>query len=66
MKLSEGAQLILRCFKEAPEKRLTLSGIMEETGIGRRNAQNALSRLIKAQFVQRLGSGPSVRYQLIF
>jgi len=40
--------------------------LMQETGLIRRNLQNALVILVKNGFLQRLGAGPSSRYQLIF
>lgn len=65
-KLSENDQKVLSCFKSAPEKRLSLSELMLETGLVRRNVQNALVKLVKTGFLQHLGAGPSSRYQLIF
>lgn len=65
-RLSEGARKILTCFKESPEKRLSPANLVFETGLARRSVQNALVSLIKGGFLQRLGSGPSSRYQLIF
>jgi DNA-binding IclR family transcriptional regulator len=65
-RLSEGAHKVLACFKSFPEKRLSLAELVQETGLVRRSVQNALVRLIKAGFLQRLGIGPSSRYQLIF
>jgi Fic family protein len=64
--LSENAQVVLACFKSSPERRLNLSDLVRETGLGRRNVQNSLVRLIQAGFLQRLGKGPSIRYQLVF
>lgn len=66
VRLSEGAHKVLACFKSSPEKRLSLSELVQETGLVRRSAQNALVALVKAGFLQRLGMGPSSRYQLIF
>lgn len=65
-RLSENTLRVLACFKSSPEKRLTLSDLMQETGLIRRNLQNALVILVKIGFLQRLGAGPSSRYQLIF
>jgi Fic family protein len=65
-RLSENAHKVLVCFKSSPEKRLTLSDLMQETGLIRRNLQNALATLVKSGFLQKLGAGPSSRYQLIF
>lgn len=66
LRLSEVANMVLACFKSSPEKRLAISDLIQETGLGRRNIQNSLVNLIKAGFLQRLGVGPSSRYQLIF
>lgn len=66
IRLSEGAQVVLACFKASPEKRLTLAELVKETGFGRRTIQNALVKLVQAGFLQNLGVGPSSRYQLIF
>jgi Fic family protein len=66
IRLSEGAHTVLACFKSSPEKRLNLSDLVQETGLIRRSVQNALVNLVKAGFLQRLGRGPSSRYQLIF
>ncbi|EKE09464.1 MAG: Fic family protein [uncultured bacterium] len=65
-RLSETAHMVLTCFKSSPEKRLGLSELIKETGLVRRTVQNALVSLVKAGFLQRLGLGPSSRYQLIF
>ncbi|MGL4427102.1 MAG: Fic family protein [Alphaproteobacteria bacterium] len=66
IRLSEGAHKVLACFKSSPEKRLGLFELVQETGLARRSVQNALVRLVKTGFLQRLGAGPSSRYQLIF
>jgi Fic family protein len=66
IKLSENAHKVLACFKSSPEKRLSLSELVQETGLVRRTVQNALVSLVTAGFLQRLGMGPSSRYQLIF
>lgn len=65
-RLTERAHKILACFKSSPEKRLSLSELVQETGIVRRTVQNSLVSLVKSGFLQRLGRGPSSRYQLIF
>lgn len=66
IKLSERAHLVLACFKSAPEKRLSVSELIQETGLVRRTVQNTLVKLVEGGFLQRLGVGPSSRYQLIF
>jgi Fic family protein len=65
-RLSENAHSVLACFKSSPEKRLSLSELTLDTGLPHRTVQNALVSLVKAGFLQRLGMGPSSRYQLIF
>lgn len=65
-RLSENALKVFACFKSSPEKRLAISDLMQETGLVRRTAQNALVSLVNAGFLQRLGVGPSSRYQIIF
>jgi len=66
IRFSEGANRVLDCFKSSPEQRLSLSELVLETGLVRRSVQNALVNLVKAGFLQRLGVGPSSRYQLLF
>ncbi len=65
-KLSGSALQVLACFKSSPEKRLQVADLMEETGLVRRTVQNSLVKLTKIGFLQRLGAGPAVRYQLVF
>jgi Fic family protein len=65
-RLSESAELVLACFRLAPEKRLRPADIIAETGLVRRTVQNSLTTLLKEGFVQRLGAGAGTRYQLIF
>ena len=65
-RLSESATRVLDCFKQSPEKRLQVAELVTETGLVRRTVQNSLVSLINAKLLQRLGSGPASRYQLIF
>lgn len=65
-KLSENARRTLICFKSMPEKRLKVSELILESGMARRTTQNSLMALVRAGSLQRLGSGPSSRYQLVF
>ena len=65
-RLSESAARVLECFKQSPEKRLQVAELVAETGLVRRTVQNSLVSLTNAKFLQRLGSGPASRYQLIF
>ena len=65
-KLSETASLVLHGFKSRPEQRLRVSDIVEATGLPRRTIQYALKTLTDQGFLQRLGQGAGVRYQLVF
>ena len=65
-KLSESAAKIFAYFKNAPEKRLNIAELTEETGLNRRTVQNSINTLLKFEFIQRLGAGAGTRYQLIF
>ncbi len=64
--LSDTAQKVLKCFKEYPERRLQTKDIVELTGIPRRSAIHSINALSKEGFLQKKGSGPSVKYQLTF
>lgn len=64
--LSGSAVQVLACFKSSPEKRLQVAELVAETGLVRRTVQNSLVSLTKAGFLHRLGTGPAVRYQLVF
>ena len=65
-KLSESAHAVLSCFKEYPERRLQIKLILQETGLPRRTANDALKQLVNKEFIQRYGQGAGIRYQLIF
>jgi len=65
-RLSESAIRVLACFKSAPEKQLRVADISAETGLVRRTTQNAITALLAAGCLQRLGAGPSSRYRLLF
>ncbi len=65
-RLSESATRVLACFRAAPERRLTPADLMADTGLVRRTVQNALSSLVDAGLIQRLGAGRGTRYQLVF
>jgi Fic family protein len=65
-RLSERALHVLACFKSSPERRLKVADLVVATGLVRRTVQNAIATLTAAGFLQRLGSGPATRYQLIF
>jgi Fic family protein len=64
--LSPSAAKVLQCFKERPENRLQRSLIIEDTGFPRTTVTDALAVLTKRGFIQRLGRGAGIRYQLIF
>lgn len=65
-RLSENALTILNVFKASPEKRLKVADIEQSTNIPRRTIQYTLKTLTEKQFLQKLGSGPGSRYQLVF
>jgi len=65
-RLSESANKVLACFRSSPERRLKAAEIMAETGLVRRTVQNSLKTLTDSGLLQRLGSGPATRYQLVF
>ncbi len=64
--LSPSATLVLDCFRENPEIRLTNKGITESTSLPRRTINSALSALLREQLIQSYGKGRGVRYQLLF
>jgi Fic family protein len=57
---------VLDCFKERPEIRLQRRIIIEDTGLPRTTVTDALRILKDRGFIQRLGRGAGIRYQLIF
>lgn len=65
-KLSANAIQIMQCFEQNPQLRLSTMQIIEWTNIPRRTVINGLNILLKNQFIQKLGQGRSVRYQLTF
>jgi Fic family protein len=65
-KLSETAANVLQSFKSQPEQRLRVNDIVSATQLPRRTVQYALKTLTEQGFLQRLGQGAGVRYQLVF
>lgn len=65
-KLSESALLILNSFKSRPEKRLKVAELELLTNLPRRTIQYSVKTLHEQNFLQRMGQGAGVRYQLIF
>ena len=65
-KLSETASVVLQTFKSRPEQRLRVNEIVEATAVPRRTIQYVLKTLTDQGFLQRLGQGAGVRYQLVF
>lgn len=65
-KLSESAAIVLNSFKDSPEKKLKIADIVKATQLNRRTVQDSIKRLIEYGFLQKLGQGAGVRYQLIF
>ena len=64
--LNETDIKVYTCFKEEPERNLQTKDIVEATGLPRRTIIYALNKLIEKQFLQMMGSGPSVKYKLVF
>jgi len=64
--LSPSAAKVLHCFKERPENRLQRRLIIKDTDLPRTTVTDALAVLTKGGFIQRLGRGAGIRYQLIF
>ena len=64
--LSPAAAKVLGCFKERPEKRLQRRVIIKDTGLPRTTVTDALRTLTERGFIQRLGRGAGIRYQLVF
>jgi len=54
------------CFNERPEIRLQRRMIIEDTVLPRTTVTDALRILKERGFIQRLGRGAGIRYQLIF
>ncbi|TCS68994.1 Fic family protein [Sulfuritortus calidifontis] len=65
-KLSEATATVLQSFKLQPEQRLRVNDIVIATQLPRRTVQYALKTLTDQGFLQRLGQGAGVRYQLVF
>lgn len=65
-KLSEAASTVLQSFKSQPEQRQRVNDIVNSTQLPRRTVQYALKTLTDHGFLQRLGQGAGVRYQLVF
>ena len=65
-RLSETASVVLQGFKSRPEQRLRVNEIVAATALPRRTVQYALKTLTDQGFLQRLGQGAGVRYQMVF
>lgn len=65
-KLSPATDILYRCFKEYPEKRLQTKDILTVTQLPRKTIVTALNTLLSHSLIQKLGQGPATRYQLIF
>lgn len=64
--LTESSQKLLACFKEHPELRLSTQQLIEFTGLSKRTINYSMKQLLHDKFIQRLGRGAAIRYQLIF
>lgn len=64
--LSQSAMLVLDCFKNEAELRLSTGDLCKLTQLPRRTITYSLAALLKDGFIQRYGKGRAVRYQLVF
>ena len=65
-KLPSAARIVLNCFRDYPEIRLTTAKLIEDTDCPRRTIVYSLNKLLDAQLIQKYGQGPSTKYQLVF
>ncbi|MBI5448278.1 MAG: Fic family protein [Gammaproteobacteria bacterium] len=65
-RLSESAHIILACFKDHPEVRLSIQQLVDITHLPRRTIGHGLSTLTKENLIQKYGQKAGVRYQLTF
>lgn len=64
--LSEVSVKILNAFQANPGKKLQVQELEKETNLNRRTIQYSLKALTEKGFLQRIGKGGGVRYQLVF
>jgi len=64
--LPESAHRLFDCFKEYPEKRLTVKDLLQATPLPRRTINYALNLLLDAHLLRRYGQGRGTRYQVMF
>ena len=64
--LSPSSKKILNAFNENPQIYQATKQIIELTKLPRRTISHCLTTLTKKQFLQKMGQGAGVRYQLIF
>lgn len=64
--LSPSASVVLKCFREFPEIRLTSRKIEKETNLPKRTIAYSLNILLENHLIQRYGQGAGIRYQLVF
>ncbi|MEK6774901.1 MAG: Fic family protein [Bdellovibrionota bacterium] len=57
---------VLECFKELPEIRIKPKHIQKNTNLPTRTVANALTTLLREEFIQRHGRGSATYYQLVF
>jgi len=65
-KLSKNALNIFEIFKGEPERALQTKDIVGILNIPRRTVIYSLNSLVDAEFLQKLGQGPSSRYRITF
>lgn len=63
---TDSVRKVLNAFKEYPETRLALKEVLNITELPRSTAIRALHDLVRDKFLQKTGTGPAVKYQLIF
>lgn len=64
--LSAAAMVVLQCFRDLPEQRLTPKRIRHQTHLPERTTSRSLRALVDAGLLQRYGRGAATRYQLVF
>lgn len=64
--LPESAAIILQCFRDNPETRMTTAKLIEQANLPRRTIIRAINLLLDAELIQKYGKGAGTRYQIIF
>lgn len=64
--LSGTAKMVLSCFREHPEQKLSGKDLMAQLDMPRRTLNYVLGQLLDGHFLHRYGKGPATRYQITF